>query len=163
MTFPLPYGCRSVCRPPRKKPRVPTAAVVARMAKAAVKNGESACFVSSEVAKAVDCSCSGQFALVKSDSFEVTKDLVALQEALRQLAKDLGAPDRIQDQGRDKWTEQIARGLRKLVKWLVIVYDLAEVIAAAETMAVSTGNLLLKIIDLGICLGSKGDGEVNRE
>lgn len=160
--FPLPSGtCRKVCRPVRNPPRLVNSRVVARMAVNAVKNGEDACAVSAAVAKAVNCSCEAEMGAVQDQAFSVARDLIEVQSALADLLFDLGKPTGQGGGGADKWEQSILRGLRRLGKWLFIVYDLAKVISSAESMSVSTGALLVKIIDLGICMRRVNHGKDN--
>lgn len=81
MTFPLPPGCRKVCRPQRSPPRVVGIDEVVRFARSAVKNGAVPCDVAMAVMTAVGCvPCE---AAVRN----VRDGLDALAEALADLIK----------------------------------------------------------------------------
>jgi hypothetical protein len=93
MPFPLPAGCRKVCRPVRDPPRTSRIDVVVRMAVAAVKHGEDACYLSQAVASAVGCQPCAPEVEELSISVELLDQSVGdLLSALIDLAGLFGVP-----------------------------------------------------------------------
>lgn len=94
MTFPLPPGCRKVCRPQRNPPRVVGINEVVRFAKSAVKNGADPCDVAMAVRNAVDCvPCETAVENVRVGLDALAEALVELIQAIWDLISEVTGID----------------------------------------------------------------------
>lgn len=159
MSFPLPDGiCRPVCRPKRKFPRRFTKKDVARVALAAVENGEDSCAVLAAVKEVVACpssDCGAEWADFDAGVQAAEEDLQALLDALKNLLEALGLPRAAPDELKDP--ETIAQRLLRIVRNLVLIYDIgraiSDVIVAVGALSVTVARLVEAARSLADCIG----------
>lgn len=89
--FPLPYGCRPVCRPARKEARRVTPKAIARFIRAALDAGEDEAAVCAAIESEIDCGiteeeCSRYRILVEAAAAAIALSL-AMVVSRRQAAK----------------------------------------------------------------------------
>ena len=131
MKFPLPSGCRKVCRPVRNPPRLSRLEVCVRMAIAAMKNGEDPCAISSTIAVAVGCQpCQAESEALSISVGQLEDSVGMLFDALVALAdlfglkRGSGIPDD------PSWWEIIFEFFKTISKIVMVVEAIAGVLEA---------------------------------
>jgi len=155
--FPLPDGyCRNVCRPNRKFPRRFKLSDAVRIAVAAVENGEDACVLARAVRAAVGCTnekCAEAWLDFDNGVQAAEEDLAAVSDAVMELLEALGLPPE-----EDK-VETIARRLLRILRSLILVYEIANAIAnliiAVGALALTVRRLIESARGLANCIGSE--------
>lgn len=135
MTFPLPPGCRKVCRPVRDPPRVVQLSTVVRMARAAVAHGADSCELVARVAEAVDCQkCKDEVENVRLGIEAVLEALADLVEAIYDLVDAiLGVKvprDEPPEPGDNVRIKTIWERIKGLLRGVLLILRIKEVVDA---------------------------------
>jgi len=161
MTFPLPPGCRKVCRPVRIPPRVVKISAVVRFAKAAVDNGESPCAVVDAVSAAVGCErCADQIQVVRQTLERIETGVEDVLSAIWDVLDAFGiprtpAPSDEAGVMRESWFRRVLRQLNLIAKVAQIVAALIRLVRVFTDFAADLAQLIRDVRALIDCVAGE--------